>query len=106
MLVLVDRVQEYQKGPEEICLRSGAITCLVTLAELYDLVFDVKQDDQYSKPCIAALKNISSITQGLRENEYHLLDPYIGVSKEPNMQRLFESDMGPLLRFVGTEQQS
>lgn len=78
------RIQEYRKGPEAICLRSGVITCLVTVAELYDRVFDAKQDDQYSTACIDTLKDISSATQGLQENEYYLLDPYIGVSKQSN----------------------
>lgn len=83
----MDRVQAYQKGPEAICLRSGVITCLVTVAELYDLVFDAKQDVQYSKACIDALKNSSSVSQGLEENEYYLLDPYIGVSEESLVQQ-------------------
>jgi len=73
-------VQEYQKGSEAICLRCDAITSLVTIAELYDRVFDSKQDDQYSRTCMNVLGEISSVTQGLQENEYYLLDPYIGVS--------------------------
>ena len=52
MRVLMNRVQEYQEGPEEICLRCCVITCLVTVAELYDKIFDAKQDDQYSKACM------------------------------------------------------
>lgn len=83
VLVLMDRIQEYQKGPEAICLRSGAITCLVTVAELYDLVFDAKQDHKHSKACVDTLKDIFSVTQGLQDNEYYLLDPYIGVSRGP-----------------------
>lgn len=78
-LALMDRVQEYQKGPEAICLRCDAITSLVTIAELYDRVCDSKQDDQYSRACMDVLCEISSVTQGLQENEYHLLDPYIGA---------------------------
>lgn len=77
----MDRVQQYQQGPEEICLRCCAVTCLVTVAELYDKIFDSKQDDQYSKACMNTLGDISAITQKLQENEYYLLDPYIGVSK-------------------------
>lgn len=76
----MDRVQEHQKGPEVICLRCDVITSLVTIAELYDRVFDSKQDDQYSRACMGVLREISSVTQGLQENEYYLLDPYIGVS--------------------------
>lgn len=87
-LVLVNRVQEYQGGPEEICLRCCAITCLVTAAELYDKIFDAKQDDQYSKACMNTLGDISVVTQGLRENEYYLLDPYIGVSGKSTTRRL------------------
>lgn len=81
----MDRVQEYQKGPEAICLRSGAVTCLVSVAELYDRVFDARQDAQYSEACVNTLNSISSVTQGLQENEYYLLDPYIGVSEESTM---------------------
>ena len=81
-LVLMNRVQEYQEGPEEICLRCCAITCLVTVAELYDKILDAKQDDQYSKACMNALGDISAVTQGLQENGYYLLDPYIGVSRK------------------------
>ncbi|KAF9793075.1 hypothetical protein BJ322DRAFT_100029 [Thelephora terrestris] len=73
------RVLDYQKGPEEICLRCDAITCLVTTAELYDRIFDSKQDDQYSEACANILRDVSSVTKGLQENEYYLLDPYIGV---------------------------
>ena len=80
-LVLMDRVQQYQQGPEEICLRCCAITCLVTVAELCDKIFDSKRDDQYSKACMNTLGDISAVTQKLQENEYYLLDPYIGVSK-------------------------
>ena len=76
----MDRVQDYQKGPEAICLRCGAITCLATIAELYDRIFDSMQDDKYSKACMNILGRISVVTQGLQENEYYLLDPYIGVS--------------------------
>ena len=99
----MDRVQEYQQGPEAICLRSSAITCLVTVAELYDRIFDAKQDDQYLKACINTLKNISSVTQGLKEHEYYLLDPYIGVSEESTMRQLHtlvELDTGPLLGLL------
>lgn len=77
----MNRVGDYQKGPEEICLRCDAITCLVTIAELYDRVFDSKQDDWYSNACMNTLGEVSSVTQGLQENEYYLLDPYIGVSR-------------------------
>jgi hypothetical protein len=87
-LVLMNRVQEYQEGPEEICLRCCAITCLVTVAELYDNIFDAKQDDQYSKACMKTLGDISVVTQGLRENEYYLLDPYIGVSGKSTIRQL------------------
>lgn len=76
----MDRVQEYQKGPEAICLRCDTIISLVTIAELYDRVFDSKQDNQYSRACMDTLWEISSVTQGLQENEFYLLDPYIGVS--------------------------
>lgn len=96
VLALMDRVQEYQQGPEAICLRSGAITCLVTVAELYDRVFDAKRDDQHSKACINTLKDIASVTQGLGENEYYLLDPYVGVSERSMIQfrHPVESDTG------------
>ena len=87
-LVLMDHVQGYQRGPEAICLRSGAITCLVTVAELYDRIFDSKQDNQYSKACMNTLEGISAITLGLQENEYYLLDPYIAVSRKPTMGQL------------------
>ena len=80
-LVLINRVQQYQQGPEGICLRCCAITCLVTVAELYDKIFDAKQDDQYSKACMNTLGDISAVTQKLQENECYLLDPYIGVNK-------------------------
>lgn len=82
-LALMDRVQGYQKGPEAICLRCCAITCLVTIAELSDRIFDSRQDDQYSRACVNTLGDISTVSRGLQENEYYLLDPYIGVSKEP-----------------------
>jgi len=80
-LALMNRVQEYQKGPEAICLRCSAIICLVTIAELYDRIFESKQDDRYSKTCLDTLGDVSTVTQGLQENEYYLLDPYVGVSK-------------------------
>ena len=80
MLTLMNRVQEYERGPEAICLRCGAITCLVTIAELYDMVFDSKQDDQYSKACIKTLGDVSVVSQELQASEYYLLDPYVGVS--------------------------
>ena len=76
----MNRVQEYERGPEAICLRCGAITCLVTIAELYDMVFDSKQDDQYSKACIKTLGDVSVVSQELQASEYYLLDPYVGVS--------------------------
>lgn len=79
-LTLMDRVQEYQRGPETICLRCCAIICSVTIAELYDRIFDSKQDDQYSKACVKTLGDVSAVSQGLQENEYYLLDPYVGVS--------------------------
>ena len=79
-LTLMNRVQEYQRGPEAICLRCVTISCLVTIAELYDMIFDSKQDDQYSKACIKTLGGVSVVSQGLQENEYYLLDPYVGVS--------------------------
>lgn len=84
----MDRVQGYQEGPEAICLRCGAITCLVTIAELYDRIFDFEQDDKYSKACVNTLGGISVVTQGLQENEYYLLDPYIGVSRKPTIRPL------------------
>ena len=99
-LALMDRVEEYQKGPEEICLRCGAITCLVTIAELYDRIFDSKQDDQYSKACMNTLGDISVVTQGLQENEYYLLDPYIGVSKMPTTRRLRVRVLSPPLDLL------
>ena len=76
------RVQEYQEGPEAICLRCDAVICLVTVTELYDRIFDVKQDEQYSNACVNTFKDIFSVTQRLQENEYYLLDPYVGVSEE------------------------
>ena len=102
---LMNRVQEYQKGPEEICLRCISITCLVTIAELYDRVFDSTQDDQYSKACMKTLRDISSVTQGLQENEYYLLDPYIGVSGVYNAvtSPAPSAELEFLFRFVGTK---
>ena len=79
-LTLMNRVEEYQRGPEAICFRCVTITCLVTVAELYDRIFDSKQDDQYSKACVKTLGGIYVVSQGLQENEYYLLDPYVGVS--------------------------
>lgn len=87
-LALMNRVQKYQEGPEAICLRCDAITCLVTVAELYDRIFDAEQDEQYSKACINTLGDISTVTQRLQENEYYLLDPYIGVSGKPTVRWL------------------
>jgi len=85
-LALMNRVQEYQRGPEAICFRCGAIACLVTIAELHDMTFDSKQDDQYSKACIKTLEGVSVVSQGLQENEYYLLDPYVGVSRRLTMR--------------------
>jgi hypothetical protein len=83
----MNRVQKYREGPEAVCLRCSAITCLVTTAELYDNIFDAKQDIQYSKACVTALRDAFVVTQGLQENEYYLLEPYIGVSRKPVIRR-------------------
>lgn len=85
-LALMNRVQKYWEGPEAICLRCSAITCSVTTAELYDNIFDSKQDIQYSKACVTTLRGAFAVTQGLQENEYYLLEPYIGVSGKPIMR--------------------
>lgn len=100
-LALMSRVQKYQDGPEAICLRCSAIICLVTAAELYDNVFDAKQDIQYSKACVTTLRDALAVTRGLQENEYYLLEPYIGVSGKLFMRRLhthtsIELNMGHL----------
>jgi len=99
-LTLMNRIQEYQRGPEAICLRCGAITYLVTIAELYDMIFDSEQDDQYSKACIKALGGVSVASQGLQENEYYLLDPYIGVSVRLAMRVRVCILKGPLLGLL------
>jgi hypothetical protein len=99
------RVLDYQKGPEEICLRCDAITCLVTTAELYDRILDSKQDDQYSEACASILRDVSSVTKGLQENEYYLLDPYIGVSSAcyVTTSRKLIAMNAVVLRSVGTK---
>jgi len=96
----MNRVQEYQRGPEAICFRCGAITYLVTIAEVYDMIFDSKQDDQYSKACIKTLGGVSVVSQGLQENEYYLLDPYVGVSGRLAMRVRVCVLMGPLLGLL------
>lgn len=93
---LMSRIDQAQDQERRVCLIYSMITCWTSVAQLHDAM--ALQEHDSLQLCRKAVSEVFVWTRELRDKDYFLLDPFVGVSLY-----LATSDIGLMLRsrFVG-----